>query len=416
MAVINGTGIGEPLNGTDDPDFINGFGGDDEIRGYGGDDVIDGGAGADDLYGGSGADRFVLSRASDSPTSLIDSDYIGDFEGGTDQLDLTLITGANSLVKYFVHGGLFFLDQNGDGAYDSLIRVADLRGTDVLSNMTSGFLFEGMGEMWGTAGNDTMLGWHTNTASDHNMFYGGLGGDFMDGGSNSVYDRDTFLYQASAESSLGNPDTIVFDSSDSPVSGDTLDLSYLSSVGGRIVIVDDAANNSFIYLDDGDNGTYEGMIISHGQVRGHDIAGGSPITYLGTSGADSFTGGSGDDVLAGYGGADFLKGGNGADMLYGGAGNDTFLYDDSKDTLLAAYDVIFDFQSGSDKIDITGLGSFGGVFISHFGGSSFVYLDYGYDNTADALILVYDELIAYSDVAGALYTVPADPAADSLLV
>lgn len=88
--------------------------------------------------------------------------------------------------------------------------------------------------------------------------------------------------------------------------------------------------------------------------------------------SDSITGSQSDDHLAGYRGNDTLTGGHGADILVGGAGKDTFVYnsiDDSGvftnysssgsvrvggDTFYESEynDVIIDFRSGKDKIDL----------------------------------------------------------------
>jgi len=50
--------------------------------------------------------------------------------------------------------------------------------------------------------------------------------------------------------------------------------------------------------------------------------GGAPITYVGTSGNDSFIGGTGDDIISGLDGNDNLFGGDGNDTITGGLGHD----------------------------------------------------------------------------------------------
>ena len=87
------------------------------------------------------------------------------------------------------------------------------------------------------------------------------------------------------------------------------------------------------------------------------ITGGSGADFLwGGSGNDTISGGNGNDVLVGEAGADRLTGGAGNDTLYGSAGGgadgsvDTFVFTSGWGT-----DVVFDFENGIDKFDMTAL-------------------------------------------------------------
>ena len=66
-------------------------------------------------------------------------------------------------------------------------------------------------------------------------------------------------------------------------------------------------------------------------------------------------GGAGNDTLTGNEGNNRLTGGRGADTLFGGAGADTFVYQRASDSTAQKPDIIQDFQSGIDKIDLTGV-------------------------------------------------------------
>ncbi|WP_219267301.1 M10 family metallopeptidase C-terminal domain-containing protein [Pseudomonas sp. Xaverov 259] len=66
-------------------------------------------------------------------------------------------------------------------------------------------------------------------------------------------------------------------------------------------------------------------------------------------------GGSHDDTLIGNHANNRLKGGGGADTLSGGGGADSFVYNHASDSTPANPDVIMDFTSGTDKIDLRGL-------------------------------------------------------------
>jgi Ca2+-binding RTX toxin-like protein len=65
-------------------------------------------------------------------------------------------------------------------------------------------------------------------------------------------------------------------------------------------------------------------------------------------------GGAGRDTLVGNEAANRLKGGLGADRLRGGGGADTFVYDKASDSTPQSPDLIEDFTSGTDKIDVSG--------------------------------------------------------------
>jgi Ca2+-binding RTX toxin-like protein len=76
----------------------------------------------------------------------------------------------------------------------------------------------------------------------------------------------------------------------------------------------------------------------------------------GNAGADMLDGGAGDDLLRGDGGADNLTGGMGQDSLWGGAGGDSFIFASAAETGLGVLaDTITGFNSGSDKIDLSGI-------------------------------------------------------------
>ena len=70
------------------------------------------------------------------------------------------------------------------------------------------------------------------------------------------------------------------------------------------------------------------------------------------TGSDWLYGGSGDDRLYGQSGDDILVGGTGLDWLTGGSGADRFVYLSAQDT----GDWLFDFQHGTDLIDISAFG------------------------------------------------------------
>jgi hypothetical protein len=103
-------------------------------------------------------------------------------------------------------------------------------------------------------------------------------------------------------------------------------------------------------------------LISGSTAVGNDL---NNVLY-GSSFADHLVGGKGQDTLNGSLGIDTLEGGDGndqidgglgTDTLAGGTGNDVFLYrvDNTAQVLTVGGDVITDFESGKDKIDIRDL-------------------------------------------------------------
>ncbi len=78
----------------------------------------------------------------------------------------------------------------------------------------------------------------------------------------------------------------------------------------------------------------------------------------GNDGNNRLSGGAGDDRIDGGKGNDIINGGLGADRLSGGRGNDTFVFDQ----IDSARDIITDFQSRYDKIDLSGLDAIAGTY------------------------------------------------------
>ena len=80
-------------------------------------------------------------------------------------------------------------------------------------------------------------------------------------------------------------------------------------------------------------------------------------TVFGDIGNDTAYGGDGVDSVSGGAGDDRLLGGFGIDHLSGGDGADRFVFTQASDSQANAPDVITDFVHGTDKIDLSGLGS-----------------------------------------------------------
>lgn len=76
----------------------------------------------------------------------------------------------------------------------------------------------------------------------------------------------------------------------------------------------------------------------------------------GGAGNDDLAGGSGSDTLKGNNGKDTLNGGTGQDYLFGGSGNDTFVFSKAFHSANSkSADIIKDFETGSDTVDLSGV-------------------------------------------------------------
>lgn len=94
---------------------------------------------------------------------------------------------------------------------------------------------------------------------------------------------------------------------------------------------------------------------------GNDALSGNSAANTLQSGAgdDTLLGGAGDDLLYAGAGSDRIVGGLGRDLLYGGANDaatDVFVFTAITDSAKgASRDVIFEFASGTDDVDLTGI-------------------------------------------------------------
>jgi Ca2+-binding RTX toxin-like protein len=220
----------------------------------------------------------------------------------------------------------------------------------------------------GNAGDDTISG-----GGGNDTIVGGAGKDALSGGAGS----DTFRYTATTDSGVGTARDVIGDFEE----GDTIDLTAVGAttfVGGALfggrageVRAVSLAGQTIVEVDtNGDRladmqieltGAFELDRLDFVGLNGAASEGAD--TLYGTGGADTMRGLGGNDVLYGYAGGDTLDGGAGNDLLVGGAGRDTltggagadrFRIENASDSSPSAADRILDFQSGLDKIDLSG--------------------------------------------------------------
>jgi Ca2+-binding RTX toxin-like protein len=289
----------------------------------------------------SGEDRGVIIEARGQTSIILNS---GTIAGGDAGIDASFT--SNAILEVWntgtISGSNFSFhgnDDDGSGFSSDRVHNAGLMQGDILLN----------------SGND---------------LYDGIGGIVLgtvDGGSGN----DTLI---------GGNDTEVF------LGGDGED--QISGRGGDDEI-NGGANNDTL----------------RGGAGNDDVSGGSGADQMfGGEGADTLSGGTNDDVIRGGDGNDQITGGSGGDKLIGGAGADTFIYTSAAQSPFGGgLDIIRDFTSGEDQIDLSdivgpdltfiGTGSFSGTqgevrYVTNAKGNASVFADVDGDGTADLRIFL----------------------------
>lgn len=271
--------------------------------------------------------------------------------GSASQVTYTYADGSSGriLVNGVVNGG----DITGAGP----VSITGGAAADVILGLgVSG------GTLNGAGGDDTLTG-----APAADTLVGGDGADRMTGGGGA----DVFLYTAASDSRTGGQDTIT----DFQTGTDVIDLTAVSAQAVSIVRTGTA---TFIFA----NTPGGAMVIgSEREVNANDLRGLNVGVYtVGSSNPEFLRSGANGDVL---------QGGGGGDTMFAGAGADRFTYGAISDSTLARPDTISGFQSGVDKLDLTGLrtgGTAARTGILSQSGATFVFVDVGADGTTDMLI------------------------------
>ncbi|WP_425054001.1 M10 family metallopeptidase C-terminal domain-containing protein [Psychromarinibacter sp. S121] len=244
---------------------------------------------------------------------------------------------------------------NGIGGADT---IHGQRGNDKIDGGA------GNDGLYGSYGDDTLRG-----DDDKDALYGGIGDDLLKGGQGT--------------------DLLVGDVGDDKAEGGSgADTIYGNA--GR----DDlwgGKGGDWIHGGGGDD-------TITGESGGDTLLGGSGDDEIsGGDGYDAVLGGSGDDTLSGGAQNDTLTGGAGADTLTGGSGADIFVFETVSDSAIGAdEDVITDFETGTDHVDLSALAagltlSIGGALTgsgpsartAETGGGTMVFVDANGDGSSD---------------------------------
>ncbi|CAN5359726.1 hypothetical protein BH10PSE3_BH10PSE3_16220 [soil metagenome] len=330
--VIGGAGA-DTIIGNGLSNILSGGGGDDSLAGGAGRDTLTGGLGADILEGGEDGDVFVVSQANHSQLGLLDR--IVDFQTGVDRIDLRGASGDRVAIIQTNLGSEIYFSTDAQGAARSAISTKGVvQGSDILADSGAWFYMEGSGRgeaLTGGANADLIVG---------------LGGaDVLTGGGGG----DRFIIRLFSESSLSAGDTIIdFQTG--------LDRLVLTGVSGPVVALIQSAGHTDAFFAADQAGASRGVVTAVGELQGTDIDA-DPNTWFymeGDATANRLQGGGMADILKSGGGADTLIGGGGADLLFGGQGADRFIVASPLDSSLSAADALLDFETGVDKLALTG--------------------------------------------------------------
>ena len=332
------TAFDDKLIGSDDLDTLTALAGNDEIYGFGGNDQIIAGTGNDIIFAGDGDDNIQPGSGDDKVYGEGGNDTIylsagADIEDGGDGND-TIIFGPDQTTlpvtinldtgRYHFTSQIASVTQNlfsienitSEGSAD--LTVYDTSGVNIITTNTGNDTVHSKG------GNDTIT-----TGSGNDTVYLSSGTYTVDMGSG-----DDKVYLSTTASSInGNTGT---------------DEAIVRAFDGFVDVYIDLKFST--YFVPSKLTAQDGMEISLQSFEKVTIDGNVAATILGTAAADIIVGDSGADTITGRGGADTLTGGSRSDTF-------VFASDDTGITEATA-DTITDFATGSDKIDITSVGTY----------------------------------------------------------
>lgn len=304
------TYAGVTLSGSTDADTINLSGatltGIGSVSGGDGADTITGSAGNDVLDGGSGDDtiRVGVGSGTDAVSGGLGTDTII-----ASAIDTVIGLSSVSNVETISAGGFANVVIAGTSVGDTLdFSAVTLTGIALIDGGQGGDIITGSSgadTIWGKAGNDILNG---GAGDDVFRYAGSSGFDTIDGGLGTDEVRAT------------QNGTMI----------------GLRSVTGIETI---SANG---YTD-----------VTIGGSASADTLDFSTVTLTGITRIDA---GNSNDTVIGSSAGDVIDGGGHRDLLTGGGGADVFDYDATSDSTVGALrDVISDFATGTDIIDLSGI-------------------------------------------------------------
>ncbi len=332
---------GQVLTGNGIANIITGGSGNDRLDGSSGADTLAGGLG-NDLYivgGGDGVSEAANAGTDEVRTSL--SSYV--LTANVERLTGTSASGqvliGNGIANLITGGsGNDRLDGGGGGADalagglgndvyivgggDGVSEAANAGTDEVRTSLSSYVLTANVEKLTGTSASGQVL---TGNGLA-NIITGGSGNDRLDGGGGGA---DTLA------GGLGN-DVYVVGGGDGVTEAANAGTDEVRTALSSYTL---GANVEHLL----------GTSASGQRLVGNGLAN----TVTGGAANDTLDGAAGNDTLRAGGGSDVLIGGGGADSLAGQAGADIFRYNSASDSASGLADLIGDFQSGLDRIDLS---------------------------------------------------------------
>jgi Ca2+-binding RTX toxin-like protein len=144
------------------------------------------------------------------------------------------------------------------------------------------------------------------------------------------------------------------------------------------------------------------QIASTQDINASDIIGLTSGAYVvGDEAANTLVGAGLGETIVGGAGNDIIIGGGAADALFGGNGADSFKFLAKADSGPAASDIIHDFQTGVDKIDLTALhvnGANDRYSLVSDASASYLFVQLAGNTDNDMLILLATPNVQASDI------------------
>jgi Ca2+-binding RTX toxin-like protein len=308
---INGSNLNETINGNEQNNVLDGGLGNDTINGRGGNDTV----------------------------SYVSHDNIGTLFAESDTISL----GLNGADGSYTRGGL--VSNLGHLSFQ-VVETDVLRDIDNVTGSNHSETINGNEQdnvLAGRGGNDTINGGAGNDTYD---FRGSaLGSDrYFDSSGTDKILIDSFS-EIKGSAQVGNDLQITL------TAGNITIVNHFA--GDPIESLVDAQGHTLVLATGLTGGNLPGIISGSDADDTMDGRGGDDYLF-GNGGNDHLLGGADNDVLDGGDGNDILAGGSGNDILTGGKGNDTFVFAPvESDGLPGGNDVITDFVSGQDRIDLT---------------------------------------------------------------
>lgn len=369
--------------------YIGGTTGNDSLIGTSTGDLIFGGAGNDTLTAGTKVNLLIGGPGNDTYIIKNDDDNIEEAanEGTdsvqssisfllTDNIENLTLTGSaaingtgNSLANLIIgNDGKNLLD--GGGGNDT---INGGKGDDVIT-VRAGYVHIDGGE-----GADTARFYSSFTFNNVDLYYSGYSNTIDASSSSGLYAHITNVEKFTFYASPGSVSYSIYTSNgntSSTVNGSTsLDIllggegnDVLDGKAGLDYMKGGSGNDTYVVDNIGDvivetySGSYGGTdtvqsaitytLASLDKIENLTLTGSAAINATGNTLANIITGNTGKNNLSGLDGNDTIIGNAGSDTMTGGSGNDTFKFLASTDSATNSADIIADFASDRDKVDL----------------------------------------------------------------